>query len=87
MVAAARTCIDWALEGCEDDFDLSVEIETEIEVLEFNATEQCFGPCSSEPCMHDGVCTQDLDTDSYLCECEERYNGTNCEIGGQFPSL
>lgn len=36
------------------------------------------GECVSSPCVH-GTCTDQLN--SYTCQCQPGYTGTNCDIG------
>ena len=35
--------------------------------------------CESNPCLHDGICVDEVN--SYRCECNDGYEGTNCESG------
>ncbi|XP_033097580.1 fibropellin-1-like [Anneissia japonica] len=35
-------------------------------------------PCSNNPCINGGLCTN-VDTTSYTCTCPVNYSGTNCE--------
>ncbi|XP_063966506.1 protein crumbs homolog 1-like [Lytechinus pictus] len=34
-------------------------------------------PCTSQPCMNNGVCSSD--GDGFTCQCTSRFNGTTCE--------
>lgn len=38
--------------------------------------------CASDPCMHDGTCTDQLN--AYVCHCPSGFTSTNCEIGWWF---
>ena len=40
-------------------------------------------PCSSNPCLHAGICLYDGLT-AYQCSCADYYSGTNCELGTLF---
>ena len=36
-----------------------------------------FNECGSDPCMNEGACFDDVD--SYSCQCQPGFTGTNCE--------
>jgi len=35
-------------------------------------------PCATNPCQHEGYCVGLIN--DYLCQCDDEYTGTNCEI-------
>ncbi len=35
--------------------------------------------CASDPCQNGATCFEGID--SYLCQCPDGYEGTNCETG------
>ena len=37
-------------------------------------------PCSSNPCLNSGLCSNSEDFSSYSCECGANHSGLNCEI-------
>ncbi|PFX26436.1 Fibropellin-1 [Stylophora pistillata] len=39
----------------------------------------CVGPCSKNPCLNGGVCTE-TKNDTYNCKCVGGYSGESCEI-------
>lgn len=36
-------------------------------------------PCSSNPCLNDATCTDDLASGSYVCTCRSHFTGQHCE--------
>ena len=42
---------------------------------------ECFSHCASNPCSH-GQCLNQIE--SYECQCEQGWEGTNCDIGKKF---
>jgi hypothetical protein len=38
-------------------------------------------PCSSNPCQNGGICSPNLNTQTYTCTCASGFTGTNCNIG------
>ncbi|KAG8188529.1 hypothetical protein JTE90_004764 [Oedothorax gibbosus] len=48
-------------------------------------------PCEKNPCLNEGICVEDEVTlgapKSYVCECQEGFSGTHCEIETDLCSL
>jgi hypothetical protein len=40
-------------------------------------------PCSSNPCQNGGICSPNLNTQTYTCTCLSGFTGTNCNIGNE----
>ena len=40
-------------------------------------------PCSSNPCQNGGICSPNLNTQTYTCTCLSGLTGTNCNIGNE----
>eukprot|EP00049_Salpingoeca_infusionum_P020853 m.2594 g.2594 ORF g.2594 m.2594 type:complete len:156 (+) comp3132_c0_seq1:2-469(+) len=45
-------------------------------------------PCSSSPCLNDGVCGDVIDSNShtYVCDCKNGYSGQNCGVKPTTPA-
>lgn len=41
--------------------------------------------CISNPCLHGGVCKDDVS--AYVCWCQQGYRGKNCELGLYQPPV
>ena len=44
------------------------------------------GPCSSNPCLNGGVCT-DLNQNGFTCDCQLGWLGTTCSLPGMYVGV
>jgi hypothetical protein len=60
------------------------QIDQDLETVKANISEICPYPCTSNPCLNNGKCTE-VSWKDYTCECEKGYEGKSCEVVSLYP--